>query len=204
MFNLLASPCYSVAMQLSNLTHIYQARRILTLNEQVNELFTNKIYIKQFKIIAQNLGPRKKYYSRSSATSFRLKVYLPVCYTNGAFKNSNVLLNMTVQYNRKHHKISSVVPCVWMYYVYMLVNDFRIIWDLVPSKAREQIEYLGNLLTTYLLHVSHDKLNLIFICILTFLLIIIGSRLSFLIKRTAIVFKAYSANDDCKIIFHYG
>lgn len=119
MFNLLASPCYSVAMQLSNLTHIYIARRILTLNEQVNELFTNKIYIKQFKIIAQNLGPRKKYYSRSSATSFRLKVYLPVCYTNGAFKNSNVLLNMTLQYNRKHHKISSVVPCVWMYYVYV-------------------------------------------------------------------------------------
>lgn len=119
MFNLLASPCYSVAMQLSNLTHIYQARRILTLNEQVNELFTNKMYIKQFKIIAQNLGPRKKYYSRSSATSFRLKVYLPVCYTNGAFKNSNVLLNMTLQYNRKHHKISSLVPCVWMYYVYV-------------------------------------------------------------------------------------
>lgn len=97
---------------------LYQARRILTLNEQVNELFTNKIYIKQFKIIAQNLGPRKKYYSRSSATSFRLKVYLLVCYTNGAFKNSNVLLNMTLQYNRKH-KISSVVPCVWMYYVYV-------------------------------------------------------------------------------------
>lgn len=200
MFNLLASPCYSVAMQLSNLTHIYQARRILTLNEQVNELFTNKIYIKQFKIIAQNLGPRKKYYSRSSATSFRLKVYLPVCYTNGAFKNSNVLLNMTLQYNRKHHKISSVVPCVWMYYVYVgkrFSNNMRF-----GSKQSEG--YLGNLLTTYLLHVSHDKLNLIFICILTFLLIIIGSRLSFLIKRTAIVFKAYSANDDCKIISHYG
>lgn len=200
MFNLLASPCYSVAMQLSNLTHIYQARRILTLNEQVNELFTNKIYIKQFKIIAQNLGPRKKYYSRSSATSFRLKVYLPVCYTNGAFKNSNVLLNMTLQYNRKHHKISSVVPCVWMYYVYVgkrFSNNMRF-----GSKQSEG--YLGNLLTTYLLHVSHDKLNLIFICILTFLLIIIGSRLSFLIKRTAIVFKAYYANDDCKIISHYG
>lgn len=200
MFNLLASPCYSVAMQLSNLTHIYQARRILTLNEQVNELFTNKIYIKQFKIIAQNLGPRKKYYSRSSATSFRLKVYLPVCYTNGAFKNSNVLLNMTLQYNRKHHKISSVVPCVWMYYVYVgkrFSNNMRF-----GSKQSEG--YLGNLLTIYLLHVSHDKLNLIFICILTFLLIIIGSRLSFLIKRTAIVFKAYSANDDCKIISHYG
>lgn len=200
MFNLLASPCYSVAMQLSNLTHIYQARRILTLNEQVNEFFTNKIYIKQFKIIAQNLGPRKKYYSRSSATSFRLKVYLPVCYTNGAFKNSNVLLNMTLQYNRKHHKISSVVPCVWMYYVYVgkrFSNNMRF-----GSKQSEG--YLGNLLTTYLLHVSHDKLNLIFICILTFLLIIIGSRLSFLIKRTAIVFKAYSANDDCKIISHYG
>lgn len=200
MFNLLASPCYSVAMQLSNLTHIYQARRILTLNEQVNEFFTNKIYIKQFKIIAQNLGPRKKYYSRSSATSFRLKVYLPVCYTNGAFKNSNVLLNMTLQYNRKHHKISSLVPCVWMYYVYVgkrFSNNMRF-----GSKQSEG--YLGNLLTTYLLHVSHDKLNLIFICILTFLLIIIGSRLSFLIKRTAIVFKAYSANDDCKIISHYG
>lgn len=200
MFNLLASPCYSVAMQLSNLTHIYQARRILTLNEQVNEFFTNKIYIKQFKIIAQNLGPRKKYYSRSSATSFRLKVYLPVCYTNGAFKNSNVLLNMTLQYNRKHHKISSVVPCVWMYYVYVgkrFSNNMRF-----GSKQSEG--YLGNLLTTYLLHVSHDKLNLIIICILTFLLIIIGSRLSFLIKRTAIVFKAYSANDDCKIISHYG
>lgn len=161
MFNLLASPCYSVAMQLSNLTHIYQARRILTLNEQVNEFFTNKIYIKQFKIIAQNLGPRKKYYSRSSATSFRLKVYLPVCYTNGAFKNSNVLLNMTLQYNRKHHKISSGVPCVWMYYVYVgkrFSNNMRF-----GSKQSEG--YLGNLLTTYLLHVSHDKLNLIFICI---------------------------------------
>lgn len=81
-------------------------------------IYKQNIY-KQFKIIAQNLGPRKKYYSRSSATSFRLKVYLPVCYTNGAFKNSNVLLNMTLQYNREHHKISSVVPCVWMYYVYV-------------------------------------------------------------------------------------
>lgn len=82
-------------------------------------IYKQNIYIKQFKIIAQNLGPRKKYYSRSSATSFRLKVYLPVCYLPVCFKNSNVLLNMTLQYNRKHHKISSVVPCVWMYYVYV-------------------------------------------------------------------------------------
>lgn len=194
MFNLLASPCYSVAMQLSNLTHIYQARRILTLNEQVNEFFTNKIYIKQFKIIAQNLGPRKKYYSRSSATSFRLKVYLPIqtFYSTWHYNTTGSIIRSVVLYH--------VFECT----MYMLVNDFRIIWDLVPSKAKEQIEYLGNLLTTYLLHVSHDKLNLIFICILTFLLIIIGSRLSFLIKRTAIVFKAYSANDDCKIISHYG
>lgn len=185
MFNLLASPCYSVAMQLSNLTHIYQARRILTLNEQVNEFFTNKIYIKQFKIIAQNLGPRKKYYSRSSATSFRLKELLKIqtFYSTWHYNTTGSIIRSVVLYH--------VFECT----IYMLVNDFRIIWDLVPSKSKP---------TTYLLHVSHDKLNLIFICILTFLLIIIGSRLSFLIKRTAIVFKAYSANDDCKIISHYG
>lgn len=141
MFNLLASPCYSVAMQLSNLTHIYQARRILTLNEQVNELFTNKIYIKQFKIIAQNLGPRKKYYSRSFQVSGWRFTYLCVIRTE--------LLKIQTFYSTWHYNTTgSIRRSVVLYHVfectmYMLVNDFRIIWDLVPSKAREQIEYLA-------------------------------------------------------------
>lgn len=37
--------------------------------------------------------------------------------------------------------------------IYMLVNFFRVPWDLVPSEIRHQIEWSGKSSTTYLVHV---------------------------------------------------
>jgi hypothetical protein len=41
----------------------------------------------------------------------------------------------------------------------MLVNFSRVLRDLVPSEERHQIEWRVRSLTTYLVHVSHEKSN---------------------------------------------
>jgi hypothetical protein len=43
--------------------------------------------------------------------------------------------------------------------MYMLVNFSRVQRDLVPSKSRDQIEWRVKSLTTYLVHVLHEKSN---------------------------------------------
>ena len=43
--------------------------------------------------------------------------------------------------------------------MYMLVNFSRVPRDLVPSEAKDQIEWREKSLTTYLVHVLHEKSN---------------------------------------------
>lgn len=40
---------------------------------------------------------------------------------------------------------------------YILINFFQIPWDLVPSETRDQIEWRGKRLTTYLVHTCFTR-----------------------------------------------
>ena len=57
------------------------------------------------------------------------------------------------------------------YFKYRLVNLSRAPWDLVPSEARDHIEWRVIGLPTYLVHGSHDKLNSL--CIYLYLKILL-------------------------------
>ena len=56
-------------------------------------------------------------------------------------------------------KVFQIRPFCNLNNMYRLVNLSRVPWDLVPSKARHQIEWRVKGLPTYLVHGSHQKLN---------------------------------------------
>ena len=70
---------------------------------------------------------------------------------------------------------SKVLAAQWPWSMYRLVNLSRAPWDLVPSEARDHIEWRVKGLPTYLVHGSQEKLNSL--CIFLFLKILLYSQL---------------------------